>query len=344
MRKVFISHAARDKELADLVENLIETGIGVSHHEVFCTSLEGLGIPEGTPDFKEYIRKELDGCDSVVALISENYYASSFCMCELGAVWVLAKNFFPILVPPVDFADLRGALTGMQCRKLTDQTTPSALYDHLSKVIPNPVPVARWDIKKESFVRSLPKILSKIPKPEVVKAGEHARVIEESKQYKEAAVQLQEENDSLRKQIDEIAKTKDAKAVSAIRKKYSSESEQFDGLLNSCSEALSAVPRVVSEALYYWTRNEPFAPEYQQWGDAVKLAIENDELTEGSLNDYQFWPNEERPKIKRAMKEIDALRHFLEEESSEEFCKDAIAELGDTPDLRRRSFWEKYLW
>src|SRR5712671_6783557 len=113
MRKVFLSHATRDKELADLVEDLIETGIGVQHHEVFCTSLEGLGIPSGTPDFKEYIRTELDGCETVVAFISENYYASPFCMSELGAVWVLAKNFFPILVPPVDFTDLRGALTGM---------------------------------------------------------------------------------------------------------------------------------------------------------------------------------------------------------------------------------------
>jgi TIR domain len=99
MRKIFISHSSKDKELADSIQMLIETGIGLPHNEVFCTSLDGLGIPVGVPDFKEYIRKEMQDCDTVVALISRNYYDSPFCMCELGAVWVQAKNFFPILVP-----------------------------------------------------------------------------------------------------------------------------------------------------------------------------------------------------------------------------------------------------
>jgi hypothetical protein len=84
MSKVFISHATVDKALADAVQTLIETGVGLPHHEVFCTSLEGLGIPEGTADFKDFIRKQMLDCDTVVALISENYYGSAFCMCELG--------------------------------------------------------------------------------------------------------------------------------------------------------------------------------------------------------------------------------------------------------------------
>jgi len=86
MNKVFISHATADKPLADAVQTLMETGVGLPHHEVFCASLEGLGIPEGTHDFKEFIRIQMLECDTVVALISENYYSSAFCMCELGAV------------------------------------------------------------------------------------------------------------------------------------------------------------------------------------------------------------------------------------------------------------------
>jgi hypothetical protein len=130
--KVFLSHASADKELVDIFQTLIEQGIGLTHNEVFCTSLEGMGIPAGSPDFKEYIRDKMNECEVVVALISPNYYASPFCMCELGAVWVLAKSFFPILVPPVDFKDLRGALTGMQCTLLTHQSTASSLYDRLA--------------------------------------------------------------------------------------------------------------------------------------------------------------------------------------------------------------------
>jgi TIR domain-containing protein len=343
MRKVFISHAASDKELADLLESLIETGIGVQHHEVFCSSLEGLGIPEGTQDFKEYIGRELKDCDTVIALISENYYASPFCMCELGAIWILAKNFFPILVPPVDFKDLRGALTGMQCRKLADPSTSSALYTRLSKLVHKPVPVERWDVKKEAFLRRLPKVLANLPKPQTVQAEEHARVKKESKGYKDLGVQLQEENDALKSEMKEIAKAKDANAIAEIHKKYSSEWDQFEMLLKACSKALAAVPRVIKEALFYWTRGEAFAPDYNEWDEYVRAALENDELTEDPHEEYHFTPNKERPKIQYAMKQIKALRRFLEEECSEELYEQATSEFGDTPDIKRRDFWQKHL-
>ena len=84
----------------------METGIGLAHHEVFCTSIEGLGIPAGT-DFKEYIRQQLDDCGHR----SRAYFARtttpvrSACV-NWERVWMIAKNFFPILVPPVDFKDL----------------------------------------------------------------------------------------------------------------------------------------------------------------------------------------------------------------------------------------------
>lgn len=339
MRKVFISHANRDKELADQLADLIVTGIGLPHDEVFCTSLEGLGIPEGTPDFKEYIRQQLDLCDTVIALISENYYASPFCMCELGAVWALAKNFFPILVAPVDFTDLRGALTGMQCRKLSDSATASALYTRLSKLISNPVPIERWDLKKETFLRRLPKILPKLPKPETITPDEHARVKQEMDRYREIGIQLNEENEALKHQIEEISKVKDASAVASIRKRYSSEWEQFQSLTEACSRSLNALPRIIQEALFYETRGDTFAPDYQEWGDAVRKAVENDELTESRHEDNRFWPNDERPKIAEAKEHIEALRRFLKEECSHEFYREATEQFGDTPDIARRSFW-----
>ncbi len=340
MRKVFISHANLDKELADLTQGLIETGIGIPHHEVFCTSLDGLGIPEGTPDFKEYIRKEMDGCDTVVALISLNYYASPFCMCELGAVWVLAKNFFPILVPPVDFKDLRGALAGMQCRKLEDPLTASALYTRLSKLVAKPVPIERWDVKKEVFYKALPDVLARLPKPDTVKREELERMKEERERFKSVSVQLEEECNVLKLQIKELEVAKDAKAVTVIRKKYSSEWEQFEALSKSCRLSLKELPRIIREALYYWVRGEAFAPDVNQWGDEIEHAVENKLLTAAKYEDNHFWPNEERPKIAQAIERISALKQFLEKEASPEFYDEAKDELGDTPDLTRRSYWE----
>lgn len=343
MRKVFISHSVRDKELADLIQTLIETGIGIPHNEVFCTSIEGLGIPEGTQDFKEKIRAELEGCDTVVALISPNYYASPFCMCELGAVWMLAKNFFPILVPPIDFEDLRGALAGVQCLKLEEHSTASALYTRLSKLAANPVPLQRWDVKKEAFYHSLPGVLSRLPKPKTIKAEDHDRLKQERDGFKALSVRLDEECDSLKRQNKELATAKDAKEVTAISKKYSSEWKQFETLTETAQTAIKAVPRVIREALFYWTRGEAFAPG-QQWDDDIPRELENDMLTEDQFEEYQFWPNQKRPNVSRAIESISALKQFLEKESSEEFHKEATKQLGDSPDIQRRSFWDDQLW
>jgi hypothetical protein len=343
LRKVFISHSIRDKELADLVQGLIESGVGVPHHDVFCTSLEGLGIPEGTPDFKEKIRAELEGCDTVVALISPNYYASPFCMCELGAVWALAKNFFPILVPPVDFKDLRGALAGMQCRKLEDQSTASALYTRLSKLVAIAVPVERWDVKKEVFYRSLPNVLAGLPKPETVSVDELNRAKQERDGFKTLSVKLEEECNQVKRQNAELAAAKDATAVNEILKKYSCEWDQFQGLIETSRLAIRGCPRVVREALFYWARNEAFAPG-PEWEEDVTKALENDMLKEHEFEEYKFWPNKERPVVNAAMESISDLKEFLDHDCTEQFYKEATIQLGDTPDMKRRSFWERQLW
>lgn len=90
--KLFISHAASDKPLVKAFVDLLEGGIGVHPSEIFCSSLKGQGIKPGV-DFKASIREHLDGATCVIALVSENFYGSAFCMCELGGVWLQSKSF-----------------------------------------------------------------------------------------------------------------------------------------------------------------------------------------------------------------------------------------------------------
>lgn len=341
MRTIFISHAADDKELADLLENLIETGIGVPHNEIFCTSSAGLTIPEGV-DFKEHIRKELEHCDSVIALISHNYYASPFCMCELGAAWVLAKNFFPLLVPPVDVKDLRGVLTGMECRNLRETSTASALYTRLSKLIKNPVPIERWDVKKDVFYKNLTDVLAHLPKPKTVKAEDLIAVQNERDRFKSMCVELEQGADRLRQQVRELSSAKDPKDVNEINKKYSSEWERYESLVAACRSSLKQLPTVVREAIYYWARGEAYSPNDRD--DDLTDAIENDLVRPDRYNDYRYVPNEERPTVGRAVRDVTALQHFLTKEGSMEFYDEAIRQLGDTPDIKRRSYWDEELW
>jgi hypothetical protein len=85
MAKIFISHASADQKLEDAFARLLEVRINQKH--IFGTSLEDQGIPAGE-DFKSFIQKKFEESEIVVALITENYYASAFCMCELGATWI----------------------------------------------------------------------------------------------------------------------------------------------------------------------------------------------------------------------------------------------------------------
>lgn len=109
MGKIFISHAVADKELVDAFVDFLQTGCGVSHEDIFCSSLEGMTIPEGS-SFVQFMEETLRGADFVIMIITPSYYESIFCVCELGATWILQHNNFPLLVPPLDWSDFKAVL------------------------------------------------------------------------------------------------------------------------------------------------------------------------------------------------------------------------------------------
>jgi hypothetical protein len=118
---VFISHADNDASLANKLTDLLLVGLGLKAADVFCTSLAGLGIPAGQ-DFKGYIRKELADSTVVIALLSPNYYASTFCLCEAGSTWVLAKDFIPFVVELSTFSEMKAVLQATQALRLNEET------------------------------------------------------------------------------------------------------------------------------------------------------------------------------------------------------------------------------
>lgn len=54
----------------------------------------------------------------MIAVVTENYYDSAFCLCETGGAWYGEKTFIPLLTPPVYFNDLREALYELQANRL----------------------------------------------------------------------------------------------------------------------------------------------------------------------------------------------------------------------------------
>lgn len=125
--KVFISHAAKDKELVDAFCEFFENGMGV--RDIFCSSKSGcLGIGE---DFIRRIREEVCGCEYVIFLITPEYLKSSFCQIEMGAAWALGKQIIPIIVPPLTFSDLNKPMDDKQAIKLTNKEGLDQMYREL---------------------------------------------------------------------------------------------------------------------------------------------------------------------------------------------------------------------
>jgi hypothetical protein len=150
-KPIFVSHAQADAALVDdLVDALVSSGVAAVD-DIFCSSLEGMGIPAGQ-SFVGFIKGQLTGCKLVVVVLTPKFYASKFCLCELGAVWALSGDFFPLLVPPLTYSDLEAVLVGVHAEKIGDKKSLNELKDRISKALGNTPNSARWEKKRDEFI------------------------------------------------------------------------------------------------------------------------------------------------------------------------------------------------
>jgi hypothetical protein len=99
--KIFISHSSKDKNIVEELIDLLES-MDVKPSQIFCSSFDGYGIPLGS-NFLDAIKEEISKNVLVLFVLSENFYASPVCLCEMGATWVLSRENIPIIVPPFTF-------------------------------------------------------------------------------------------------------------------------------------------------------------------------------------------------------------------------------------------------
>ncbi len=336
-RNIFLSHASADTSLVDSFVQLLESGVGVRHSQIFCSSIEGHGIPPGN-DFKEYIKQALAEAELVFALISKNFYASAFCMCELGAMWIQAKHLIPVVVPPLTSNDLKAVLSGVQSLKLNDESALDTVKDAVSKLTADPTPTPLWNKRRKDFLSALPGILDALPKPEYVSAEETAGIRQERDEYKSEYDKADERIRTLERTVNELSQLKDQQKAAEIIKANSTESDRFEDLVASATNALGFLPKVVREALYYDCRGEWFRPDYEKWENAPKDAEERGFLKyrdDGNL----YAIREDNPKIRKAKTALDKLQNFVVRASSS-FSQAYEDKHDESLDFQSRNFWE----
>ena len=102
-RKIFISHAIKDKEIADaFVDVILHGALSVSIDEIFCVSTDGTKIKSGD-DWRNSIRENIFSAKINFLLISPNYKESEVCMNEMGAAWMTDAIVLPLIIDPINY-------------------------------------------------------------------------------------------------------------------------------------------------------------------------------------------------------------------------------------------------
>lgn len=342
MSTLFISHSVHDRALVEAVVDLLESGVGIPLKNIFCSSLKGQSIKPGK-DFADSIRENLKDADCVLAFISEAYYASAFCMCELGGVWLVGKGFLPVLVPPVDHSDLKAVLSGLQVLKIASEEDLDELRDELVERLQIQAhPTPRWTKKRKEFLAALPELIKKSSFKGPVSREKYNKLLDEARSYKDECETLEHTVGERDKLIAALKKAKDAKTVASVVRKHSTTAEAFEELVSAAAKALDPLPQPVQEALYYRMRGETYHPNGgEEWED-TQHAIEYG-LIETNSDETGVTPNEHNSKVHKAVAALDELSTWLSG-APEDFFEWYQQETdGEDPNISLRSFWERHL-
>lgn len=343
-KKIFVSHAVKDKVLADSLVDLLQTGANVPFSEIFCSSLEGMGIPSGK-NFVEYIKDQIQNPELVIILLTPNYFESHFCLCELGATWSMSHNKLVLIVPPLKFSDVKGVLSNIQMNKIENSDSLNEFIEEFNQILSVPgFSFARWDNKKKKFLDALPLLLAKLPQPEKIPLEKYNELVSHYNESQKAFSESEELIEELKLQIEKLKKCKDAKEVKAIIKEDLVDQEVFDELCMHAKKEIDKLPKVVGYFLYKkYLGHEKVRLNYYDNSDlfdSANNAVENGFL--GTDEDY-FILLEKDKKIKNAIKAIDELSSFLSEEASVDFNETFYEENDYECSLENKQFWKKYL-
>lgn len=158
--KVFISHASKDSDVVEEMIELLES-IGLDSNQIFCTSFEGYGIELGG-NFLDSIKGELSSDSLVIFILSKSFYESPVCLCEMGATWVLAKEHIPVLIPPLDYSDVKGVIPLSQGFKINEPLKLNLFKEKIEKtfLIQNTVNMSTWERKRDRILARIEKSIA----------------------------------------------------------------------------------------------------------------------------------------------------------------------------------------
>lgn len=154
--RIFISHSSEDIKYVDPFVKLMES-IGLNQTNLFCSSIHGYGIPLCN-NIYTYLKSEFtDKNILVVMFLSNNYYNSKPCLNEMGATWVMSKEYVTILIDEFKFSQIEGAVDAQKIGfKINDQNRLDEFKDKVIEGLKLKTPEKQdWVDAKNNFLKSI---------------------------------------------------------------------------------------------------------------------------------------------------------------------------------------------
>lgn len=338
-KSIFISHATADKELVSALVEFLENGMGIPEAEIFCSSLDGYGIPTGE-NFVDFIKSQIQEPDLVILLLTPSYFKSNFCLYEMGAAWAKSHKRWPILVPPLNFSDVKDVIASTQAVKINDDIKYNELRDYLHGVVDSvPTTNTKWDVKRKAFLRKLPALLKKLSVPKEVTTAEY---MELKKRFDEAEATLLEydaENTKLKEYARKLEHAKDREEVKKIKAESADKGriEKIEALLEDISAMRQSLGG--SEVLkfilcdYY---QKPYKINHREYGEDFAEAVRYNFLTTDD-GDRANWNNS---KLKKLRKFLETLSRLVENDDEGELHEYFRIEYDGELEPDNQEFWE----
>lgn len=151
-KKVFISHSSNDKDIVEkFVDHILQLGIGIKDDDIFCTSIENMGVKNGE-DIRRHIQTNIRNADYAFLLISKNYKASEICINEMGAVWAYDANVRLYLLPDVDFDKIGWLCDTRKANMINSSIALDALHKEVIEYFGLPDKGTEWSRQREVFL------------------------------------------------------------------------------------------------------------------------------------------------------------------------------------------------
>ncbi len=161
--KIFISHREVDKkQVAAFMDLLYAIGIPRpstgEESTIFCSSHPAAYIENGKMIDEEIIKQFYDHRNTLFILwYTDNYFESQACLNEMGAIWVMKKEYQEILAPNFDRNKVGGLLPPMKMNFYADDKYRlNILKEQLEKMFYlKPISINLWESEREKFINRI---------------------------------------------------------------------------------------------------------------------------------------------------------------------------------------------